>query len=41
METKSEKRERIKKNQTKMVVSGMYLRKVLLPLMNSRGLGKR
>ena len=29
---KAEKREKIKKNQSKMIVSGMYLRKVILPL---------
>lgn len=38
---KAEKREFVKWNQSKMNVSGMYLRKVLLPLIQKRGLLKK
>ena len=34
--TKSEKREKVQKNQNKMGVQGMYLRKVILPLLRKR-----
>ena len=34
--TKSEKREHIKWNQSKMGVQGMYLKKVILPLLKKK-----